>query len=266
MKWITSNMQTLLNISKRIVAAFTFFTRLPLWRIVTVEKEYYERVVPLWPMAGWLTGGIMALVFLVATACSLPVSVAVVLSLLSRILLTGALHEDGFADFCDGFGGGSDRQSTLVIMKDSHIGTYGVLGLIVYFVLICCLLCNIANITQHSIPFFMIAADTSSKLLSSIIVDVLPYARTETESKNKLIYSRTPVWERIVSVFFGLIPLLFAACLYPLILICIVPSACCSLLLFLLMYKRLKGYTGDCCGACFIITEVVFYLSICIVI
>src|SRR5574344_2931621 len=57
-------------------------------------------------------------------------------TLFRSLLLTGALHEDGFADFCDGFGGGTDRGKILVIMKDSHIGTYGVIGLVLYFLLL----------------------------------------------------------------------------------------------------------------------------------
>ena len=76
----------------------------------------------------------MALTFWLATMV-LPVDVCVVLALVVRVMLTGALHEDGFADFCDGMGGGTDRKRTLEIMKDSHIGTYGVLGLVLYFLL-----------------------------------------------------------------------------------------------------------------------------------
>ena len=59
-----------------------------------------------------------------------PLPVAVLLALCTRLFLTGALHEDGLADFFDGFGGGRDREGILRIMKDSHIGSYGVLGLI----------------------------------------------------------------------------------------------------------------------------------------
>ena len=116
----------------RVLAAFGFFTRLPFWRIAQVPKEYYERVVPLWPLAGWLTGGVMALVFWLCSYV-LPLNLCLIAALVSRLLLTGALHEDGFADFCDGFGGGTSRERILLIMKDSHIGTYGVLGLILYY-------------------------------------------------------------------------------------------------------------------------------------
>lgn len=53
--------------------------------------------------------------------------------MITRLLITGCLHEDGLADFFDGFGGGTSRERILAIMKDSHIGSYGVIGLIFYF-------------------------------------------------------------------------------------------------------------------------------------
>ena len=67
-----------------------FFTRLPLWRLATVERSFFERVVPLWPLAGWLTGGVMALVLWLSQLASLPTGVGVALALLSRCLLTTA--------------------------------------------------------------------------------------------------------------------------------------------------------------------------------
>lgn len=114
-----------------ILAAFIFFTRLPFWRIREVPAECFKHVVPYWPLSGWLTGGIMAGV-LWLSAQILPFSVAVLLALAARLLITGALHEDGLADFFDGFGGGTNRERILSIMKDSHIGSYGVIGLIFY--------------------------------------------------------------------------------------------------------------------------------------
>lgn len=119
---------------KQLLASFVFFTRLPFWRIGDVPAECYKHVVDYWTLVGWLTGGIMALSYLGASFL-LPLPCAVVVALLVRLLVTGALHEDGFADFVDGFGGGTSRQRILEIMKDSHIGTYGVIGLVMYYLL-----------------------------------------------------------------------------------------------------------------------------------
>ena len=63
-------------------------------------------------------------------------SLAWIIAIVTRLLITGCLHEDGFADFLDGFGGGTTRERVLAIMKDSHLGTYGVIGLIAYFCII----------------------------------------------------------------------------------------------------------------------------------
>ena len=120
----------------RIWASLIFFTRLPFWRLHQPPRECYSRVVEHWPLVGWLTAGVMAATLYFGSMV-MPYPVAVLLAIAARLLLTGALHEDGLADFFDGFGGGgNDRQRILDIMKDSHIGTYGVLGLILYLALL----------------------------------------------------------------------------------------------------------------------------------
>ena len=120
----------------RPLAAFIFFTRLPFWRLRQPQKECYASVVEYWPLTGWLTAALMAGTLWLGSQY-LPYAVAVVIAVAVRMLLTGALHEDGLADFFDGFGGGGrDRSRILAIMKDSHIGTYGVLALVVYMLLL----------------------------------------------------------------------------------------------------------------------------------
>ncbi len=254
-------MPTSLSISKRIIAAFSFFTRLPLWRITTIEKEYYERVVPLWGLTGWLTGGVMALVYLFAVWLGLTPDIAVILALVSRVLLTGALHEDGFADFCDGFGGGADRDSVLRIMKDSHIGTYGVIGLVFYYLLMWNVMRTLTCLWFF--PLVLITADTTAKYLSSFIIRFLPYARKADEAKNRLVYTPADTADLIASTVTGLLPLVcLDIVIGPSCLWCLVACACCCALLFFLMHKRIQGYTGDCCGACFILTELMFYVTL----
>ena len=170
----------------KLLAALIFFTRLPFWRITEVPAAYFKRVVDYWPFVGWLTGGIMAGT-LWLSAQFLPMSTAVILALLARLLVTGALHEDGLADFCDGFGGGTSREKILSIMKDSHIGTYGVLGLLFYFGL----LWNLLSTLSLSLACMAVASgDAWSKFCSAQIINILPYARKEEESKAKVIYDR----------------------------------------------------------------------------
>lgn len=89
----------------RILAAFIFFTRLPFWRLAEVPSEYFKNVVSRWALVGWLTAGLSVIVLYTASLI-LPASVAVLLAIVTRLLITGCLHEDGLADFFDGFGGG----------------------------------------------------------------------------------------------------------------------------------------------------------------
>lgn len=238
-----------------LLAAFIFFTRLPFWRIARVPADCFKHVVPYWPLVGWLTGGSMALVLWLG-AQILPLSVAWLLALGMRLLITGCLHEDGLADFCDGFGGGATRERTLAIMKDSHIGTFGVVGLIIYFLL----MTQMAALPFPALCAVAFCADIYSKWCASHLINLLPYARKEEESKAKVIYSRMTVSEVVTGIIFGCLP----ACLFlpvGLSWACLCPPVV-LVGLCVWMKRRLHGYTGDCCGAAFLLCELSFYLGI----
>lgn len=258
-------MRISLNTSKwydNIWAAFIFFTRLPLWRIYSPPQACYRTVVEHWPLAGWLTGGVMASVIYFGSNV-FPFSVAVVLAILSRILVTGALHEDGLADFFDGFGGGgSDRRKILDIMKDSRIGTFGVLSLAVYLLL---LYFTLSSMPARLAALAVLAADPYAKMLASQTVMMLPYARTEETSKAHVVYRRMNVRAGISLFVQGVLPLavLLYACggLLRWEIIVFIPGLV-MYFLYLFIWRRLRGYTGDCCGALFLMIELSFYLCV----
>lgn len=238
-----------------LAAALIFFTRLPFWRIFSVPNEYFKQVINYWAVVGWLTAPVMAGT-LWLTAQILPVQVAIVLAIFSRLLITGALHEDGLADFFDGFGGGTIKERILAIMKDSHIGTYGVVGLIFYFLLMFMLL--------YSMPLYwacitILAADPCCKFIGSLITLRLTYARNEDTSKAKVVYNKMSLFPLIISAVFGLLPILF---FIPSIAwwIVVLPLAVFFGLTWL-MGKKIQGYTGDCCGALFLLCELAFYIG-----
>lgn len=245
-----------------LLATLIFFTRLPFWRIKDVPAEDFKRVVPRWPIVGWLTGFTMALVLWLCSHV-MPLTLAWILAIVARLLLTGCLHEDGLADFIDGFGGGTTRERTLAIMKDSHIGTYGVIGLIVYFAL---LLQLPAALSRDTLILSVLCGDCWSKCCAAQLINFLPYARTEETAKNKTVYARMKLGELILCFFFGLAPafiLTLALHWMPasFLWLLFVPLGV-MLLLMLLMRRKIQGYTGDCCGATFLLCELSFYLSV----
>jgi adenosylcobinamide-GDP ribazoletransferase len=186
-----------------------------------------------------------------------PLQVAVVFAMLSRVLVTGALHEDGLADFMDGFGGGGgDRERTLEIMKDSHTGVYGVIGLVFYFLLSCILL---SGLQPPDACLIVLIADPFCKFIASQITWFLPYARTASTSKSGVVYCRMSAGPFAISALSGLLPLALVPHAWWLVMT-LFPISVCTLLLQL-MKRRIGGYTGDCCGALFLLCELSFYLA-----
>ena len=246
----------------RLWAAFIFFTRLPFWRLYQPHRNAYQAVVEYWPLTGWLTAGVMAGVLYGASMffCS---EIAVILAIVSRILLTGALHEDGLADFFDGFGGGGhDRQRILDIMKDSHIGTYGVLALIVYFLL---LFFTLHSLQPTDAALTILAVDPYAKMVSAQVIQMMPYARTAETAKNHTVYRKFSPATGIGLAIQGLLPIgLYLWWMQGRIdwsLLVFIP---CVTMYFLyrFIWQRLRGYTGDCCGAICLLTELTAYLIV----
>lgn len=247
-------------------AALIFFTRLPFWRFYEPPKQCYSHVVEYWPLAGWITGGAMGATVWIASQHT-GVTVAVLLALAVRMLLTGALHEDGLSDFFDGFGGGADRRRILEIMKDSRIGTYGVLGLMMYLAILVASMCQV---NPSLLALIMVAADPFCKMISAQIIMFLPYARTEEEAKAKTVYVKYDVAAGIRLAVIGLLPIVivsyflvsgFGVGINSLELLVSVP---CLVFygLYMLMNRKLRGYTGDCCGALFLLVELSFYVAL----
>ena len=256
-------MRISLNTSKwydPVWAAFIFFTRLPFWRIHEPPRECYRSVVEFWPLVGWLTGGLMAAVIYFGSMV-FPQTISVLLAIAVRILVTGALHEDGLADFFDGFGGGGNsRQRILDIMKDSRIGTYGVAGLGLYALL---LFFTLSSMTAPIAALTVLAADPFCKMVSAQIVSMMPYARTEETSKAHVVYRKISMKSGILLFVQGILPfILLIHATHGLMRWDMLLLAPCVVMyfLYLFIWHKIKGYTGDCCGATFLLTELSFYL------
>ena len=245
----------------RIWASFIFFTRLPFWRLHEPPKECYKTVVEHWPLTGWLTAGLMAAT-LWGASLIMPYAIAVLLAIVVRLLVTGALHEDGLADFLDGFGGGgNNRERILTIMKDSHIGTYGVIGLIFYELLLAAAL---FSMTPTMAALTILAADPFAKMVTSQLIMMMPYARKEEEAKAKTVYRKMD-WKASISLAIqGLLPMA-AFIWYTDIrwdLIILIPFLV-MYFLYMMIWRKIHGYTGDCCGAVCLLVELSVYLVVC---
>ena len=253
-----------------IFAALMFFTRLPWWRLRRVPADSFKRIVGYWPLAGWVTGGVMAAIYGIALFFHLPVVLSLLLVFTGRLLLTGALHEDGLADFFDGFGGGRSREQVLTIMKDSHIGTYGVLALAVYVALWITSTVSLAQKSDDILIFLLIFGDTWSKWCASQIVNILPYARKEEDCKIKKVYDRMSPGAWMIGLLSAVAPMCAsileqvpyidqsllwagAAALIPIVVM---------LSIAWYMRRRIGGYTGDCCGATFLLCELSYFITL----
>ena len=126
------------------------------------------------------------------------------MEIISRIVSTGGLHEEGLADFFDGFGAGGSKNRILSIMKDSYIGCYGVIGLILYIGLLYLILANLPLALAGCI---ILAGDPFCKGVSSMIINKLPYVRKEEDAKNRVMYDKMSTSEFTYCLIAAILPL-----------------------------------------------------------
>lgn len=263
------------NELQKIGAALILFTRMPWHRLFSIKSEHFAHAAAYWPFAGWITGTVLGVFFWVS-ALYLPFGIAAIVALAARVLLTGALHEDGLADYLDGMGGGRNREQTLRIMKDSHIGTYGVLGLILYFLLLYnfmqeAFVATYYNLGEglHTVLLITITFDVWSKCCASLLTALLPYARTAEQAKTQVVYNpltRIHLLRMAIAMLPSIVLFCFAKeAVNPILLLSLTIPLITLLLLAKQMQNRLQGYTGDCCGATFLLCELTTYLTFAII-
>jgi len=187
----------------------------------------------------------------------LPNSVSIILSMVAGILVTGAFHEDGFADTCDGFGGGWNKERILDIMKDSRIGSYGAIGLVLILLTKYLLL---SEIIFHRLPLVLIAAHSVSRLASTHCIFTHEYVGNQASSKAKPLCSEISKKEMIICAVLGILPLfLLGSAWY---LLSLVPVFVSKWWLARYFKKWIGGYTGDCLGAIQQVSEIIFYITV----
>ncbi len=248
--------------------ALMFYTRIPCPKNIDHNPDYLNKASRYFPLIGWIVGGICFGIYYLSSIV-FSIEIALILSMIAGILTTGAFHEDGFADVCDGFGGGWTKEKILLIMKDSAIGAYGTIGLVLLFLLKFQGLYNLISKSQivnlqsticHLLLF--VSAHSISRLSAISIVFTHQYSREDASSKSKPI-AQNFTWKEVVgAVFFGLLPLVVLSFFQWQFLFVLIPVFSARFFLARYFQKWIDGYTGDCLGATQQVCEVVFYLSI----
>jgi adenosylcobinamide-GDP ribazoletransferase len=235
--------------------ALQFLTRLPVGAPARSAPGALAVSVVMFPLAGALIGAAGGLVFALATWLDLPPMLAALLAVAAQILLTGGLHEDGLADVADGFGGGRTRADKLRILRDSRLGSFGALALVL------ALLARISALAALETPALvaavLIAAGSASRAALPVIMVGLPPARDEGLAAGA---GRPHPLRAVAGVA---IAILLALALLPPAMAArgLVAAACAALVIARLAERQIGGQTGDVLGAAQQLAEVGFLLA-----
>jgi adenosylcobinamide-GDP ribazoletransferase len=190
--------------------------------------------------------------------------VAAVFSTIATVLLTGALHEDGLADVADGIGGSHDRVRALEIMKDSRIGAYGAMALVLAFCAKLALLAQLGSTAPRLLFAGLVLAHVVSRAWPLLVIRWLPYAGEADGSKAKPMADAIGRGTLAVAAAWTAAVLAVIASLQgaAFLVAPLVASALAFLVLLRLFARRLQGFTGDCLGAIQQACEIACYLGV----
>ena len=243
--------------------ALQFLTRVPV-QFQAFDPAWLNPSSRHFPLVGALVGSVGAAV-LALSAPWWPVPVVVLLSMAATVVATGGFHEDGLADTCDGLGGTAARERALAIMKDSRLGSYGVLGLAFTLALKAAVLCALLQHSPALAAAALVWAHAVSRAAAVALLATLPYAGDADHAKAKPMAQRARTVDAAVAL--GWVVALGAGLgLGPLAPLHLLLSAACAATVaagcarwFL---RRLGGYTGDTLGATQQWTELAVYLAL----
>jgi adenosylcobinamide-GDP ribazoletransferase len=248
------------------LVATQFLTRLPVPTLREYQPQWLTRSARYFPLVGSLVGAINVGVWLLCNRW-FPPAVSVGLMIAASLMVTGAFHEDGFADACDGFGGGTTRERILAIMRDSRVGAYGAIGIAMMLGL---KWATLLMLPGAAIPLVVVGAHTMSRWCSTGLIWGLHYVRLDGEGKSKPLANSLSGRDWVLSGAIG------AAALAAMIFVSEVPinSLACKALLPAMVAagataclsgayfkQRIGGYTGDCLGATQQLSELAFMLT-----
>jgi len=241
-----------------------FFTRIKIKPIDNFQSQWLNQASRYYGLVGLFIGALSACAYWFSTLF-LPQSIAILLAMVASILVTGAFHEDGLADTWDGFGGGWTVEQKLTIMKDSRLGTYGALALVMALLIKYQLLVELSSVNALSamlpnVVIALIVAHCLSRVLAVSLIFDQTYVRDIDSSKIKPMTEQQSTSELAILLISGLLPLLLMPIMLSLLLIT------CLIVLRLGIVKwyikQLGGYTGDLLGQAQQMAELVIYICL----
>ena len=262
-----SILQRLSYEARLALVAIQFLTRIPIPTFRKYDPQWLHQSSRYFPAVGLLIGILCAGVFWLASLLFTPL-IAAVISTAFGIKLTGAFHEDGLADSCDGLGGGLTRERTLEIMKDSRLGTYGVLGLVSALLLKISLL---AAMPLSVAIVALIIGHTASRLFCISLLTLLPYGGEIEHAKAKPMAQQLTPLQGLYSSVWLILAIVLVALIFPNTMLQIgLGKWLLALILALvatdymrrLLRRRLQGYTGDGLGATQQLSEIAIYIGL----
>lgn len=219
-------------------------TAIALLSRIPVKAEFDRSAKAAWayPLAGIAVSLIAGLITMIGLWIGLSAPVAAALWIGATIVLTGAMHEDGLADCADGFWGGFEKARRLEIMKDSQIGTYGVLALVLAIGLRWLLIA--ALIAADNWFWSLLAVETLSRAVMPLIMHALPHARSDGLSHAQ---GRPPLDAAAIAAGIGI--MLALLCLGWVAVKIAVLLAFATAAIAKLADIKIGGQTGDVLGA-----------------
>ena len=245
------------------LTAVMFYTRIPCPAWVDHSEDYLNKATIYFPVIGWIAG-ITGAVFYWGGTFAFNIEISITVSMVAGILLTGAFHEDGFADVCDGFGGGWTKEKILEIMKDSRVGAYGAMGLVLMlglkFLLLVTVLQKCASFLH--VALLLMTVHALSRFAAVVMIYTHTYARENEDGKAKPVAKKLAASELAVAFLFAVLPLAGLAWLTqnPLYALVFVPLGLVKWYLGRYFQRWIGGYTGDCLGATQQVAEIAAYL------
>lgn len=233
-------------------AALGLLTRLPV--VVDGTRAMDRGAGSAWayPLVGVVVGVILAAATAVMIWAGIPAGIVAGLVLAGSVVMTGAMHEDGLADSADGLWGGWNKARRLEIMKDSHIGVYGVCAIALSFLIRWLALVAIVSMGAYWVAF--ITAGAVSRASMVVLMAILPNARDGGLSRSVGRPAQGTVWLAVLIA--GGLALL---CGYPwTILVAAIATAICALI----TRAKIGGQTGDILGATQQVTEMAVLIAI----